>query len=148
MAEILIMNGPNLNILGQREPDMYGGRTLDDINAELADMARELGVGAEFYQSNHEGDLIDNIQSFKGKVLIINAGALSHYSIALLDALKSKTIPIIEVHMTNIYRREEFRRQSLISQAAAGGIYGLGADSYRLALLAAVKMMNGAVTKA
>ncbi|MDD3853314.1 MAG: 3-dehydroquinate dehydratase, partial [Syntrophomonadaceae bacterium] len=110
---ILVINGPNLNLLGEREPDIYGQQTLAEINNDLQKYAGARGTSIDFFQSNHEGDLVEQVQQIQGKyeVLIINAGALSHYSIALLDALKMLDIPIIEVHLSNIYRREEFRHQ-------------------------------------
>jgi len=140
---ILVINGPNLNMLGQREPEIYGVRKLEDINRELAELAGELALKVEFYQSNHEGALVDRIQAAEDvDLIIINAGALTHYSIAILDALKAVDIPVIEVHMSNIYQREDFRHRSLISPAAQGGIFGFGNLSYKLALLAAREILN------
>lgn len=135
---VLVINGPNLNMLGQREPDLYGETGLDEINDRLREVARQQQVKIDFFQSNHEGEIIDRVQIAQGNTdaIIINAGALTHYSVALLDALKAVAIPFVEVHMSNIYAREEFRRRSLLSAAARGGIFGLGADGYRLALLA------------
>jgi 3-dehydroquinate dehydratase-2 len=135
---ILVINGPNLNLLGQRETGLYGGQSLEDINQALRQIAGQENVEIEFFQSNHEGELVDCIQQALGKVdaFIINAGALTHYSIALLDALKAVQIPFIEVHLTNIYARENFRHHSLLSPIARGGIFGLGADGYSLALRA------------
>ena len=135
---VLVINGPNLNLLGQREANLYGDVSLEDINYALQKLAAEKQVEIEFFQSNHEGELIDRIQQAQGNVdaMIVNAGALTHYSIALLDALKAVNIPFIEVHLTNIYAREEFRHQSLLSPIARGGIFGLGAAGYSLALLA------------
>lgn len=144
-AQILVVNGPNLNLLGSREADIYGSRTLGELEAELEEAARGLGLQVSFYQSNHEGELIDRIHNAareKYQMLIINAGALTHYSIALYDALKAVGIPVIEVHMSNIYRREEFRHKSYISPAAVGGIFGFGAISYHLALAAAAQLLN------
>lgn len=141
---VLVVNGPNLNMLGQREPEIYGGRKLEDINNELREMAGELNLQIEFFQSNHEGALVDRIQAAidDADVIIINAGALTHYSIAIYDALRAADIPVIEVHMSNIYQREEFRHNSMISPAARGGIFGFGFLSYKLALLAAREIIN------
>ncbi|NLV22425.1 MAG: type II 3-dehydroquinate dehydratase [Syntrophomonadaceae bacterium] len=135
---VLVINGPNLNLLGQRETNLYGDVSLEDINYAMQKLAAEKQVEIDFFQSNHEGELVDRIQQAQGRVdaMIINAGALTHYSIALLDALKAVNIPFIEVHLTNIYAREEFRHQSLLSPIARGGIFGLGAAGYSLALRA------------
>jgi 3-dehydroquinate dehydratase-2 len=143
MPKILIINGPNLNMLGIREKSIYGEESLDTINQELLSLAQKTGVELEFYQSNHEGDLVDEIQKAYKRIsfIIINPGALTHYSIAVLDALKAVNIPFIEVHLSNIYRRETFRQHSLISSAAVGGVFGLGAYGYKMALLAACDML-------
>ncbi len=135
---ILIINGPNLNMLGIRETNLYGAQTLDDINQDLSHLAQQENVDVAFFQSNHEGEIIDRIQQAMGNIdaIIINAGAFTHYSIGLLDALKAVEIPFIEVHLTNIYAREEFRHKSLLSPSARGGIFGLGAYGYTLALQA------------
>ena len=135
---VLVINGPNLNLLGVREKDLYGTLSLEDINRELTIQAQKEGVEIEFYQSNHEGELVDRIQETLGNTdaIIINAGALTHYSIALLDALKAVEIPFLEVHLTNIYAREDFRHKSLLSPSARGGIFGLGPYGYTLALQA------------
>jgi len=135
---VLVINGPNLNLLGQREPGLYGELSLDEINTDLKKIAAEKQVEIDFFQSNHEGEIIDRIHKAKGSVdaMIVNAGALTHYSIALLDALKAVNIPFIEVHLTNIHAREEFRHSSLLSPVARGGIFGLGAAGYSLALQA------------
>lgn len=142
---ILVINGPNLNLLGQREPSLYGTQSLKEINQELEHMASAAVIRIEFFQSNHEGELVDRIQLARDdfEVIILNAGALSHYSIALYDALRAVNIPVIEVHLSNIYAREEFRHQSLISPVAVGGIFGFGALSYRLAFLAACEVIKG-----
>ena len=142
---ILVLNGPNLNLLGQREPTLYGNQTLEEINQELEEMASATGIRVEFFQSNHEGELVDRIQQARDdfELIIINAGAFSHYSIALHDALRAINLPVIEVHLSNIYTREEFRHQSLISPVAVGGIFGFGALSYRLAFLAACEVIKG-----
>ena len=139
---ILVLHGPNLNMLGGRQPEIYGTTTLDDVNARLADLARELGVEVETFQSNHEGALVDRIQAARGQydALLINAGALTHTSVALLDAILSAEVPTIEVHLSNLYRREEFRHHSYIARAAVGQICGFGVDSYLLGLRAAAAL--------
>ena len=139
---ILVLHGPNLNMLGRRQPEIYGTTTLDDVNARLADLARELGVEVETFQSNHEGALVDRIQAARGQydALLINAGALTHTSMALLDAILSAEVPTIEVHLSNLYRREEFRHHSYIARAAVGQICGFGVDSYLLGLRAAAAL--------
>ncbi|MBI3419363.1 MAG: type II 3-dehydroquinate dehydratase [Proteobacteria bacterium] len=133
---VLILNGPNLNLLGTREPEVYGTATLDTIESECQEAADELGIAIDFRQTNHEGELVDWIQQARGKHagIIINAGALSHTSVAVLDALKGIDLPVIEVHLSNIYRREAFRQHSYVSQAATGVICGLGPAGYVLAL--------------
>ena len=138
--KILVIHGPNLNLLGRREPDIYGSFTLDDINSRLAALAVELGVGVSFYQSNHEGELVQKIQDAMGvyQAIVINPGAYTHTSVALRDAIASTGIPTVEAHISNIYKREEFRKHSYISGVAIGQITGFGADSYLLALRAAV----------
>ena len=132
MTGILFINGPNLNMLGVREKEFYGSQTLEEINAELGVLAAQEGIAVEFYQSNHEGELVDRIQQAYKQVecIVINPGAFSHYSLAIYDALKTVQIPVIEVHLSNIYARESFRSHSLLSPLAVGGIFGLGA--YRL----------------
>ena len=138
--KILVINGPNLNLLGKREPLIYGAETLDDINRRIAALAVELGVEVAFYQSNHEGELVQKIQDAMGayQAIVINPGAYTHTSVALRDAISSTGIPTIETHISNIYKREEFRHHSYISGVAAGQIAGFGPDSYLLALRAAV----------
>ncbi|MBY8825841.1 type II 3-dehydroquinate dehydratase [Sphingomonas colocasiae] len=140
MAEtstVYVLNGPNLNLLGLREPEIYGSDTLDDIAAALEDQARGLGLEIELRQSNHEGHLIDwlheaNAEGAKG--VILNAAAFTHTSVALHDAIKAITVPVIEVHLSNPHKREEFRHKSFIASAARGTIAGFGALSYTLAL--------------
>lgn len=134
---ILLLNGPNLNRLGTREPLVYGSRTLEDIEQELQAMARQQKVALACFQSNHEGALIDRIHGAADEgvdFIIINAGALTHSSIALRDALTAVAIPFVEVHISNIHRRESFRRVSLLAECAIGSIVGLGPTGYRLAL--------------
>lgn len=143
MASILVIHGPNLNLLGQREPGIYGVQTLEEINRSLQDAAARLQAQVDCFQSNHEGEIVDRIQTARGRYdgIIINAGALSHYSIALADALRSFDGTIIEVHLSNIYAREEYRRYSLISEVARGGVFGLGAIGYHLALQAVLDLL-------
>lgn len=129
-------------MLGRRQPEIYGTTTLDDVNARLADLASELGVEVETFQSNHEGALVDRIQDAHGQydALLINAGALTHTSVALLDAILSAEVPTIEVHLSNLYRREEFRHHSYVARAAVGQICGFGVNSYLLGLRAAAAL--------
>lgn len=139
---ILVLHGPNLNMLGRRQPEIYGTTTLDDVDARLADLASELGVEVDTFQSNHEGALVDRIQAARGQydALLINAGALTHTSVALLDAILAAEVPTIEVHLSNLYRREEFRHHSYVARAAVGQICGFGVDSYLLGLRAATAL--------
>jgi 3-dehydroquinate dehydratase-2 len=144
-SRILILNGPNLNLLGTREPAIYGGRTLAQIEAELSDVARRYSADVAFFQSNHEGALIDRIHVARTdgtSFLIINAGAFTHTSIALRDALAAVALPFIEVHLSNVHRREEFRHRSLLADLAVGTIVGLGAAGYRYALEYALSERN------
>ena len=134
---VLVVNGPNLNLLGTREPDVYGSQTLADIERDLAAAGSAIGLKVQFFQSNHEGDLIDRIHAARGDgtdFIVINAGAYTHTSVALRVALAAVTIPFVEVHLSNVYRRERFRHRSLLSDLAVGSIIGLGATGYRLAL--------------
>jgi 3-dehydroquinate dehydratase-2 len=144
MAKILFINGPNLNMLGIREKEFYGDQTLENINAGLRSLAEFEGIVVEFFQSNHEGELVDRIQQAYQNTdcIVINPGAFTHYSIAIYDALKTVKIPVIELHLSNIYAREEFRSQSLISPLAAGGIFGFGPMGYTLAFQAACKLVK------
>jgi 3-dehydroquinate dehydratase-2 len=140
---IYVLNGPNLNLLGTREPEIYGADTLDEIAGRLEDRARELGVEVDIRQSNHEGHLIDwlhEAQAEGAKAVILNAAGFTHSSVALLDAVKAITTPVIEVHLSNPQARESFRRRSLIAAAARGTIAGFGALSYLLALDAAARL--------
>jgi len=142
-SRILLVNGPNLNTLGEREPEIYGRETLADIEAKCKKMAKTLGLTLDHFQSNHEGEIVDKIQA-AGKThkgLIINAGAYTHTSIAIMDALLTLKIPVIEVHMSNIFRREAFRHKSYISKAAQGIICGFGSKSYLLALQAMAELI-------
>jgi 3-dehydroquinate dehydratase-2 len=137
---ILVLHGPNLNLLGKREPEIYGSHTLEDINRTLVAQANLLGVTLDCFQSNHEGELIDLIHSALGTRdgILINPGAYTHTSVGLRDALSGVNIPTVEVHLSNIHRREEFRHHSYIAPIAVGQISGFGADSYRLGLDALV----------
>lgn len=141
---ILVMNGPNLNLLGEREPHIYGSRTLDDINRELTDLAKLSGFEVVCFQSNHEGELIDQVQAMRHSScgLIINPGGYAHTSVALRDAISSYLHPVIEVHLSNIYKREGFRHHSYLSSVVTGMICGLGADGYRLALSALLERLG------
>ena len=136
MSKFLILNGPNLNILGRRQPGIYGSKTLDEINQELTDQGQKLGVELAFYQSNTEGELINRIQECWGEIqgIIINPGALTSYGYALKDALIDAAVPVIEVHLSNIHARERWRRQSVIADIARGQIAGFGWRSYTAAL--------------
>jgi len=132
---IIVINGPNLNLLGRREPDKYGGETLESINRRIALIAEKMDALCEFFQSNVEGELVTAIQNAAGSDgVILNAGAYSHYSIAIRDAIAAVAVPVVEVHLTNIYAREEFRHASVIAAACRGVIAGFGAESYMLAL--------------
>jgi len=140
---IFVLNGPNLNLLGMREPEIYGHDTLDDIANQLDDRARDLGLTIDLRQSNHEGHLVDwlhEAQSFEAKAVLLNAGGFTHTSIAIHDAIKAIRTPVIEVHLSNPHARESFRHVSLIGQAAKGTIAGFGALSYTLALEAAARL--------
>ncbi|MFV0369713.1 MAG: type II 3-dehydroquinate dehydratase [Hyphomicrobiaceae bacterium] len=140
---IYVLNGPNLNLLGVREPDVYGHQTLADVRRRAETAAAATGQTLEFRQSNHEGQLIDWVQEAreKGAGLIVNAGGLTHTSVALLDALQAAELPVIEVHLSNIFRREAFRNHSYISLGANGVICGLGAAGYELAVAAMANLV-------
>lgn len=141
---ILVLHGPNLNLLGQREPDIYGTLTLDQINKKIIQRANDLGVDVECIQTNHEGIMVDNIQqAAEGyDCLIINAAAFTHYSIAIRDTIAAVKLPAIEVHLSNIFKREEFRHHSVISAVVNGTICGFGVHSYILAVDAAVSLVR------
>ena len=133
---ILVLNGPNLNLLGTREPDVYGTETLDDIERRSRARAGELGLEISFRQSNAEGELVDWIQDARRDIdgIVINAGAFTHTSVAILDALKASELPVVEIHLSNIFSRETFRHHSYVSQAASGLVCGFGGLGYSLAL--------------
>ena len=142
--KIEIINGPNINLLGKREPNIYGDLTLDSINKEIANYGEELNLDTFFFQSNIEGEIVNKIQaSDKSDGIIINAAAFTHTSVAIHDALKSLDLPKIEVHISNIYKREEFRHKSLISNVVDGIICGLGANSYKLAMKGIRNILDG-----
>ena len=146
MPRILVLHGPNLTLLGTREPEIYGSTTLDDINEMIAERAAEAGIETAFYQSNHEGDLVDAIQQANHKFdfIIFNAAAFTHYSIAIRDAIAAIDVPVIEVHISNIHQREEFRHTSVLAPVAMGQICGLGVESYLAALEAIIYKLNRA----
>lgn len=142
-ATILVLNGPNLNMLGIREPGVYGQDSLDDIKKRMERRAEELSISVDFRQSNTEGELVTWIQQALGNAdaIIINAGAYSHTSVAILDALRAVNLPVYEVHLSNIHRRESYRHHTYVSEAATGIICGLGGDGYLYALDAAVRRL-------
>jgi 3-dehydroquinate dehydratase-2 len=142
-ALVMVLNGPNLNLLGTREPEIYGSDTLDDIAGRLEDHARTLDVEVDVRQSNHEGHLVDWLHEANAsgaRAVILNAGAYTHSSIAIHDAIKAISVPVIEVHLSNPHAREAFRHASYVGRAAKGSIMGFGADSYLLALDAAARL--------
>jgi 3-dehydroquinate dehydratase-2 len=142
--KIIIINGPNINLLGEREQSQYGSITFDKLKEECFAKSKELGLSTEFAQSNVEGELVNIIQNAREKFdgMIINAAAFTHTSIAIRDALEIFKKPIIEVHISNIYKREEFRKKSLISDVVTGGIFGLNADGYILAIISMQKLIQ------
>ncbi len=148
-ATILVLNGPNLNLLGVREPATYGRETLADIEEACLERAAELELAVDFRQTNHEGQLVDWIQEARENAdgIILNAGAYTHTSIAILDALKAAELPVIEVHLSNIYRRETFRHVSYVSAAAQGVICGFGGQGYLLALDAMARLLESEVRR-
>jgi 3-dehydroquinate dehydratase-2 len=141
--KVLVLHGPNLNLLGKRQPEIYGRLTLEQINRKIRALAGELGVEVEIFQSNSEGELVNWVQESPKQfgALVINAAAYTHSSVALRDALTAAGIPAIEVHISNIYKREEFRKRSLIAEAVVGQITGFGVQSYLLGLRAAVEYL-------
>ncbi|MFW6287407.1 MAG: type II 3-dehydroquinate dehydratase [bacterium] len=144
MRKVAVIHGPNLNLLGTREPEVYGMMNLEQLNKSLKEKASELKIGLDIFQSNHEGELIDFIQKginiYKG--IVINPAALTHYSIALRDALAAVKLPVVEVHISNVYQREEFRHHSVIAPIAVGQISGLGTDGYLYALEAVLNIIK------
>ncbi|MGV8825941.1 type II 3-dehydroquinate dehydratase [Methylibium petroleiphilum] len=146
MMEILVLHGPNLNLLGSREPAVYGATTLAEIDAALLRRAGEAGFGLASFQSNHEGALVDRVQEARSdgtRFILINPAAFTHTSVALRDALAAVALPFIEVHLSNVHRREAFRHHSYFSELAEGVIVGLGASGYRLALEFALERLDG-----
>jgi 3-dehydroquinate dehydratase-2 len=145
MSKILIIHGPNLDLLGTRQPEIYGNFTINQINKELKTRAQQENIETVFFQSNHEGEIVDVIGKAKGNyaAILINPAAYTHTSIAIRDAISAVNLPTIEVHLSNIYAREEFRRSSLIAPVAVGQICGFGIDSYLLALQAVIKLIKG-----
>lgn len=140
---IFVLNGPNLNLLGLREPEIYGSDTLDDIAARLEDRGQELGLAIDMRQSNHEGHLVDWLHEAQGsgaKAVLLNAGAYTHTSVALYDAIKAIKTPVLEVHLSNPHAREAFRHKSYVGMAARGSVAGFGADGYLMALEAAARL--------
>ncbi|HTW27469.1 MAG TPA: type II 3-dehydroquinate dehydratase [Acetobacteraceae bacterium] len=141
---IAVLNGPNLNLLGTRQPDVYGRATLDDVEQLCAETAERLGLAIDFRQSNAEGELISWVQEARSSAsgIVINPAGFSHTSVALMDALLATDLPVIEVHLTNIHRREEFRHHSFVSRVASGVICGLGVHGYALALTAMAELLR------
>ncbi|MCP3873565.1 MAG: type II 3-dehydroquinate dehydratase [Desulfobacteraceae bacterium] len=145
LKKIKIINGPNLNMLGKREPEIYGSVTLDQINSDLDKKAKPLGIDLGFFQSNHEGAIVDKIHEFFNeniKGVIINPGALTHTSVALRDALLLLSCPIVEIHLSNIYKRESFRHKSMLADIATGQVCGFGHYGYQMALNAIANRIN------
>lgn len=145
MAKLLLLNGPNLNLLGTREPQLYGARTLSQIERDLVELAQSSGHDLDCFQSNHEGDLVDAIQDAKGHdidFILINPGAYTHTSVAIRDAFSGVGIPFIEIHLSNIHAREPFRHHSYLSDIASGVIVGFGELGYRMGLQAALEQLQ------
>lgn len=142
--KILLINGANLNMLGTREPEKYGHTTLKDIEASLTNLSKELGIELDFFQDNHEGNIVDKIQQAKGVYdgILINAGGYTHTSVVIRDAISAVQIPTVEIHMTNIHAREEFRHTSLISGVSIAQVVGFGEKSYALALQGLVEYLK------
>ena len=147
MKKILVVHGPNLNMLGKREPDLYGSESLDAINSRIKEEAPKLGLDIECFQSNTEGEIVDRIQKALGHVslIIINPAAYTHTSVAIRDALLAVDLPVIEVHLSNIHKREDFRKKSLVADIAVGQIAGFGSYGYILAIKAAAMELNNKV---
>lgn len=147
---VYVLNGPNLNMLGVREPEIYGTETLADLRARTETAAARHGLDVDFRQSNIEGEIVNWVQEARGKAkgIILNAGAYTHTSVAILDALQAVGLPVVEVHLSNIFRRDEFRQHSYISLAATGVICGLGAKGYELAVEAMANILNTSTAKA
>jgi 3-dehydroquinate dehydratase II len=143
-VRVAVIHGPNLNLLGRREPEIYGRGSLEDINTDLSTLAADLGIEVEFFQANGEGELIDYIQSAAGRVggFVINAGGYTHTSVALLDALVAGGRPFVETHLSNLAARETFRQRSLLAGRAGGVVMGFGAKSYSLALRGLVEILR------
>ncbi|MDI6891871.1 MAG: type II 3-dehydroquinate dehydratase [Actinomycetota bacterium] len=144
MGKVLVIHGPNLNLLGMREVEIYGTTTLDEINENLRNRASAVGIELETFQSNHEGEIVEKIQGAAGDVdyIIINPAAFTHYSIAIRDAIASAGVPTIEIHLSNIYAREEFRQESVTAPVTIGQIQGFGPDGYYLSLEAAIRRLK------
>lgn len=144
MGKVLVIHGPNLNLLGTREVEIYGTTTLDEINENLRSRASAVGIELEIFQSNHEGDIVEKIQGAAGDVdcIIINPAAFTHYSVAIRDAITSAGVPTIEIHLSNIYAREKFRQESVTAPVTIGQIQGFGPDSYYLSLEAAIRRLK------
>ena len=147
MIKILVIHGPNLDLLGKREPEVYGKITLKQINTKLQNLAKSKRIKLEIFQSNHEGEIVSAIGKAKGqfKAILINPAAYTHTSVAIRDAILASNLPTVEIHLSNIYAREEFRHKSLISPVACGGVYGFGLDSYILGLNAAILLARNNV---
>jgi len=144
MPRVLVVNGPNLNLLGEREPGIYGDQGLEAINRSLSALGRELGLELEFFQSNHEGAMVEAVQQARGQfdAVLINPAAYTHTSVALRDAFLASKLPFVEVHLSNVHAREAFRRQSFLSDVARGVITGFGPDSYLLGLRAIASFLR------
>ena len=145
LQKILVLNGPNLNLLGTREPEIYGSTTLSDINNLLKSRADEAGIGIDFLQSNIEGEIVTAIQNARNNYdfILLNAAAFTHYSIAIRDAISAIDVPVIEIHLSNVHAREEFRHHSVIAPVVMGQISGFGVDSYIAALDIAIRKIRG-----
>jgi 3-dehydroquinate dehydratase-2 len=141
VAKIVVINGPNINLIGKRETDIYGETNIDEIDKRLKSMAAEKGHDIDIFQSNHEGEIVDHIQTAGADIIILNPGAFTHYSLAIRDALAAVSASVIEVHLSNIYAREEFRKESVIAPVALGQISGFGPDSYYMAIEAACRII-------